>query len=307
MCRVIQLNCSGELQTFSIVASSIPPECSITKISCLSLQSLGECFTMQFGCKSQEGCNYEYNEYPCWNGCVQTAQQNACICPVDRTGDYCDIIRKYSCALNEVRLTHDCDVPPSLPPVQQYHARLDADRLDLLCKQSSKLEFTVTLDCNFQTGDYSREKVEASNFTYVVIGDKFASSDGNWTLMLKVFNFQVFSDLGGSILVPLSKDQVLGFAPITFTLDISQLDPSKYLVGNRLWAEYKFWNDNPVDTRHSLGRKLCDIIDLPPIGSFSSSFPLTSVVFGIVLALVILGLVGLAVYKCRKSYFKKIN
>lgn len=53
---------------------------------------------------------------------------------------------------------------------------------------------------------------------------------------LKVFNFNVLSDNNASIVVPLTAANLLGSAPVLFTLQLSNV-PDRYYAGGRLYFE----------------------------------------------------------------------
>eukprot|EP00028_Trichosphaerium_sp_Am-I-7-wt_P009493 CAMPEP_0168519062 /NCGR_PEP_ID=MMETSP0405-20121227/7092_1 /TAXON_ID=498012 /ORGANISM="Trichosphaerium sp, Strain Am-I-7 wt" /LENGTH=401 /DNA_ID=CAMNT_0008539529 /DNA_START=722 /DNA_END=1924 /DNA_ORIENTATION=+ len=266
LCRVAQLQCGNTFVPFT--TPTIPEGCAISQIVCVGQSILNtSCTTIDLGCKGGVQCVWQKHTSDCLAFCYQTQTREGCICPIDYEGSKCKKPRQFSCGLTVTSSQHkQCHDSRELEYLEEYKIHLDGDKADLECDMDAVLDFEVKVNCHLPKIK-GRSNVNESMFHYDV-DSKFSVTNVTtypWNLMLKVFNFNALSDIGGSIKQTLTIPQMVGNESIGFRLQVNKLDVSKYLVGGRLWAEWKFENSAVIDGNHSMGRLLLDVNGTPEI------------------------------------------
>jgi hypothetical protein len=176
------------------------------------------------------------------NCASKTVTFPSCICPLDRVGSSCKDYRSLSCRLAlEAPLTQ-CQNNTSDP----YDSLLSGDPVCLVYDLNSTAELTYRLQCSFSPAI----AIPANDsFSYYIKTPTMAISEvRNWTVRFKIFNFNVLSDLGAAVFMPLSPAQMVGNDTIMYTVSLKDL-PDQYWAGNRLYFEAVFRANSSADPR----------------------------------------------------------
>jgi hypothetical protein len=312
ICRIVELDCNGTLRTFF---GSIPSGCSVAKVICAPLSNIINCTLYKFGCEMKT-CHYKEKNSPCYDYCVQNSTYLGCECPVDYDGIVCQNMRPVECRMLLLEPLYTCPLGPQPELTLSFdpdtgEIPYDSDPQCYVFNSTDEIRLKFQLSCKFLNFNYSRKNVEASNFTYEVITDTIAFSEvPQWFVIHKIFNFVMLSDTTASTLVRVSKEIFEGKAPLVFTIRPKELDAEKYIVGDRIYSEFKFAKapQGPSVTPTLLYKIFIDIADYAAIHQtfLPRSFPWIPVLLGVAIGGMAAFLTGgLLWLKCRRPLQSK--
>eukprot|EP01091_Cochliopodium_minus_P005669 TRINITY_DN15570_c0_g1_i1.p1 TRINITY_DN15570_c0_g1~~TRINITY_DN15570_c0_g1_i1.p1 ORF type:complete len:560 (-),score=115.82 TRINITY_DN15570_c0_g1_i1:16-1482(-) len=257
-CVSSNLQCGGQVvNSTPYVYNPSLTQCNVIKSTC---PPAGSCTYWFSSCLNSTFCTY--TRYPCIDACSVPNTKNYCKCPLDFKSPNCDS-REIKCSLTLTSPQPNCK-----PTV------LFSDPPCFIADKKESMQFYYRINCTFSnmTGIDVDNYPTNDGFTYFVrMGNtKFAISSQspyrNWNIQQKIYDFVWFAEQNATNSQNLTKNQIIGFDPIEFSLDFSKI-PSKYFVGNRIYFETSFPSNNvpgglverPIDAR------FIDFTDTPNI------------------------------------------
>ncbi|KAI9146228.1 hypothetical protein BKA69DRAFT_1162824 [Paraphysoderma sedebokerense] len=214
-----------------------------------------------------------------------TAKTTYCSCPADRSGESCEIQRKFSCNFTLLSPNLTCSLPNAPAGIKIY-----SDPSCIKFKQTDNVTISLNLNCkmdeplniNVSTdGEGTPPNYRAGNFSYFARrGNEFALSTNPFlTLTSRIFNFYSLSDVSQMQYIFPNATQYLGIQPIELTFDLSKITgqefqsvmngkkvmKKKYLTGGRVYLEIGFFDAKFISmfSNYSYFRTFLDFSDLP--------------------------------------------
>eukprot|EP01125_Pyxidicula_operculata_P016552 TRINITY_DN5703_c0_g1_i2.p1 TRINITY_DN5703_c0_g1~~TRINITY_DN5703_c0_g1_i2.p1 ORF type:complete len:637 (-),score=83.15 TRINITY_DN5703_c0_g1_i2:156-2066(-) len=232
-CRIAELYCDGEAVAYT-TQSNVTSHCSISKVWCVNVNDIFNCSSHLFGCKlNNDTCYYYDKEISCRDECNQLTATDMCSCPVDYTGSRCEKLQPMVCNFTVVRPTPSC-----------IESKIFAPKICVNASKDERLTLSYKLSCGFSSSvNYNRATTRLDGFTYSIITDQIALTDNptDWSIHLKVFNFDQLSDDTQIQNTTLKPGHFLGDLLVGFTLDIPNLNEN-YYPGGVIYTEYRLHN-----------------------------------------------------------------
>jgi len=238
------------------------------------------------------------------NGVGIQGENNTCNCPLDRQGSSCENYRPFVCNITLLS-------PP--PQCKVVDPNLDQDPVCFVYGRKDAVTFEYTMNCYFT--DTSNIPADNPLFNYYVKnGDQFAISrisgqtDPQNNIILKIFNFNILSDIGASIIVPLLPAQYIGDMNIDFNIQIGNI-PDKYFAGGRLYFEVSLYTDKQWVSglaKKSYDRRFIDAPDAPrrlATRSGLSGGAIAAIIIGVLGGI---GLIAFGIFYLRRRAQKKL-
>eukprot|EP01127_Copromyxa_protea_P010200 TRINITY_DN2465_c0_g1_i1.p1 TRINITY_DN2465_c0_g1~~TRINITY_DN2465_c0_g1_i1.p1 ORF type:complete len:670 (+),score=117.08 TRINITY_DN2465_c0_g1_i1:141-2012(+) len=187
LCRITELMCNGK-RTLYALQTSIPEDCSISRMMCLSTDI--QCSLHAFGCTD---CYYALNPVPCSDQCVQAREGPSCICPVDREGAGCRSRREVDCTLKALPLSLSSNNTQTQCTQQHW----DDHYICTHVSPDEPLTMEFSVECTFSYDEYNKSMTDDyPEITYVFVDDHLAISDNTsvWVIRSSFIDFDSFSD-----------------------------------------------------------------------------------------------------------------
>ncbi|EFC41681.1 predicted protein [Naegleria gruberi] len=261
---------------------------------------------------------------------TNTTIHYACICPLEKTGDYCKNVRKFDCKSTMLTPIPQCQKPP----IHYGGISLDGDfPCHVMDKSSEAVPFSFLLNCSFaEDPDWKTINSNLTNNSTVTIvsngqkttvgsiRNKFtyffkSSQDENpqfalyqpisQNFTLKFYNFNRLGDQRGRFNVPLKEGELyVGKKVIQVTTFIPSSLPNDFFAGERLYGEIGFilGEVSGLNSMNNI-RLFLDFKDRQP----PEYTDYTNLIIGLVVpfgSIILLTILGIIIGYC---YYKKIK
>ena len=301
--------------------------CVVTKLLCTLPNST--LVVKELVCDSSVQCWHREFNYTCGlrENCYTNLNISSCICPIDRSGPSCATDRLINCSVNLISPPPDCGWPAYQDLQDPKDYLLDGDRACYVYGSiDSLVELDYALNCNFITS--SSNSNSSYSFSYWLdASPQFAlSRPQDWSLRLKLFNFNKLSDNNATFWVNLTKDQMMGSELFRISFALNEIN-ERYWHGNRIYGELAWQNinhslangvtktnqttlpnqirQNPAGAQNVMHRIFIDSPAHVTIGNYVAPIDNTWLIVGLICGAIVLLILVYVVYKCRKNRQKK--
>ena len=265
---------------------------------------------VRYTCQEEEVTKEQYEERVETQPCAEEdVISEACVCPADFYGEFCQVRRKIECLLEMISPSQN-----SCPSAQDYNPQLQGYPKCTFKDFSSQLQIEVLASCRTLTeGPYIDQNYlkyselnssdVTSNFTfeYQIDTGEIISSDALVAESnVKFFNFNKLSDNSAVFTSSLGTEPILGNELIVSLIDLSKLSKN-FMVGGRTYFEFKLTGSN---IQSQVLRKAIDQEGYEEPGTSQETNYVLIVVL-VILGVLLLGGMGLFGFLKYKKYQKK--